>query len=120
KHLPDSVRHFEFVPLTRLLPQSAAFVHHGGIGSSSQALAAGIPQLVRPLAFDQFDNAARLKRLGVAEQLTPRQFRTSRASRVLEQLLASESVAAKCEEFAARTETNALDRACDLLERVTK
>jgi rhamnosyltransferase subunit B len=120
KRLPDSVRHFEFVPLTRLLPQSAAFVHHGGIGSSSQALAAGIPQLVRPLAFDQFDNAARIKRLGVGDQLTTRQFRTSRASRVLEQLLASETVAAKCQEFATRTETNGLDRACDLLERVTK
>lgn len=120
KNLPDRVRHFEFVPLTRLLPRSAAFVHHGGIGSSSQALAAGVPQLVRPLAFDQFDNAARLKRLGVGDQLMPRQFRTPRVARALEQLLASESIAMKCQELAARTETNGLERACDLLERVTK
>jgi len=39
-------------------------VHHGGIGTSAQALTAGIPQLVVPFAHDQFDNAARLMRLG--------------------------------------------------------
>jgi rhamnosyltransferase subunit B len=38
-------------------------VHHGGVGTTSQALAAGIPQVIRPMAFDQFDNAARIERL---------------------------------------------------------
>ena len=37
----------------------AGLVHHGGIGTSAQALAAGIPQLLMPQAHDQPDNAAR-------------------------------------------------------------
>ncbi len=63
--LPSGVVHFDFVPLSLLLPRCAAFVNHGGIGSVSQAMAAGIPQLMMPLAHDQIDNAARIARLGV-------------------------------------------------------
>jgi rhamnosyltransferase subunit B len=64
--LPAGVHHVAWAPFGRLLPRLAAMVHHGGIGTSAQALAAGIPQLVVPFAHDQFDNAARLHRLGVA------------------------------------------------------
>ncbi len=64
--LPASVHHTRWAPFSRLLPRLAALVHHGGIGTSAQALAAGLPQLVVPFAHDQFDDAARLARLGVA------------------------------------------------------
>jgi len=64
-NLPESVRHFAYAPFSQLLPRCAALVHHGGIGTMSQALAAGIPQLIKPMAHDQFDNAARIERLGV-------------------------------------------------------
>jgi rhamnosyltransferase subunit B len=53
----------------KLLPQAKALVHHAGVGSSAQALRAGIPQLLWPQAYDQFDNAWRLEKLGVAARL---------------------------------------------------
>jgi len=62
--LGGDVRTFAWLPFSRLLPRCAALVHHGGIGTLSQALAAGIPQLVMPMAHDQHDNAARVRRLG--------------------------------------------------------
>jgi UDP:flavonoid glycosyltransferase YjiC (YdhE family) len=52
-----------FADLSRLLPRALLIVHHGGIGTIAQSLRAGIPQLVRPLAFDQVDNARRMSRL---------------------------------------------------------
>jgi UDP:flavonoid glycosyltransferase YjiC (YdhE family) len=73
--LPDSVRHFGFVPLSKLLPHTAALVHHGGIGTCAQALAAGVPQVVQPMAYDQFDNSRRLMRLGVAAEISVKNFR---------------------------------------------
>ena len=82
-NLPPDVRHVDYVPFSRLLPHCAALVHHGGIGTAAQALAAGIPQLVVPMAHDQPDNAARLNRLGVAEVLPARRFRAPRASAAL-------------------------------------
>ncbi len=53
-----------FVPHSVLLPRARCLVHHGGVGTTSQAFEAGIPQLVLPFAHDQFDNAARVQRLG--------------------------------------------------------
>ena len=67
--LPTWARHVAYAPFSALLPRLSLLVHHGGIGTSAQALAAGIPQLVAPFAHDQFDNAARLERLGVAKTL---------------------------------------------------
>ena len=63
--LPAEVWVADHLPFDHLLPQVAALVHHGGIGTTAAALAAGIPQLIAPFAFDQFDNAARVVRLGV-------------------------------------------------------
>jgi UDP:flavonoid glycosyltransferase YjiC (YdhE family) len=100
--LPRSVRHFDYVPLSQVLPRSAALVSHGGIGTVSQALAAGIPQLVMPLAFDQLDNAARLERLGVAAALLPRSFRGPVVARQMARLLTSPTVARACRVVAAR------------------
>ncbi|MGD0387529.1 MAG: glycosyltransferase [Tepidisphaeraceae bacterium] len=82
-NLPPEVRHVDYVPFSRLLPDCAALVHHGGIGTAAQGLAAGIPQLVVPMAHDQPDNAARLKRLGVAEVLPARRFRAAPAAAAL-------------------------------------
>ncbi len=57
------------MPFGKLLPHCAAIVHHGGIGTTSQALLAGIPQVIRPLAYDQFDNASRVESIGCGRWL---------------------------------------------------
>ncbi len=62
--LPTQVQCRHYISLRSLLPDCAAIVHHGGIGTTSQAFAAATPQLVRPMAFDQFDNATRVETLG--------------------------------------------------------
>lgn len=67
KRLPPNVETFAYAPFSEVMPRCAANVHHGGIGSTGQGLRAGRPTVVVPLAHDQFDNAARLKRLGVSE-----------------------------------------------------
>ena len=63
--LPASMLVRRYVPISLLLPHGAALLHHAGIGTSALGLAAGVPQVVTPFAHDQFDNAARLQRLGV-------------------------------------------------------
>lgn len=67
--LPTPALWQEYVPLRLLLPHVAALVHHGGIGTTAEALRAGTPQLVVPLAHDQFDNAARVRLLGAGASL---------------------------------------------------
>ena len=52
---------------SEVFPRASAIVHQGGIGTTAQAMRAGRPALVVPFAHDQFDNAERVRRLGVAE-----------------------------------------------------
>ena len=114
--LPSCVRHCEFAPFQQLFPECAAIVHHGGIGTTAKALAAGKPQLILPIAFDQFDNATRLKSLGVADWLPRRRRQAGRIAEALADLLTDEC-RARCrqtaENFGAR---DALEIAADVLE----
>jgi rhamnosyltransferase subunit B len=117
--LPPTVRHFGFVPLSRLLPHTAVLVHHGGIGTCAQGLASGVPHLMRPMAFDQFDNSRRLVRLGVGEEISVKAFRGPTVAAALERLLSSTDVATKCRELAPRCDGEAaLTAACVELERL--
>lgn len=66
-----------YVDLAHLLARAALIVHHGGIGTTAQALAAGVPQFIRWMKFDQPDNAARARQLGVARGVSKRTFSMS-------------------------------------------
>jgi len=84
-----------------LLPLCAAVVHHGGIGTTARALAAGTPQLVLPLAWDQPDNAARVRRLGAGSSLGARHRSAARLGEALAEQLKPEAQA-RCRALGAR------------------
>jgi rhamnosyltransferase subunit B len=94
--LPRHVLWQEYVPLRTLLPQVALLVHHGGIGTTAEALHAGTPQLVVPLAHDQFDNGARVEALGVGVSLPATRLSTRRLVKRLEGLLDDQGLAGRC------------------------
>ena len=100
--LPSGIVHFPYVPLSQLLPQAAALVHHGGIGTTAQALAAGIPQLIMAMAFDQPDNADRVAHLCVGDGLSPHEFGVQRVAPILERWLGSVEMTARCQSVAER------------------
>ena len=95
------MHHEGYAPLSTLLPRCAALVHHGGIGTLAQALAAGVPQLTMPMGFDQPDNTTRLLRLGVARWVAPSKFTGERVAPLLDNLLNDPTVAAACAKYAS-------------------
>jgi UDP:flavonoid glycosyltransferase YjiC (YdhE family) len=116
--LPEGVCHVAFAPFQELLPLCAAVVHHGGIGTTARALAAGTPQLVLPWAWDQPDNAARVRRLGAGSSLGPRQRSAARLAEALSELLKPEAQA-RCRALSARFgDDDALERAAIWLEEL--
>jgi rhamnosyltransferase subunit B len=76
-----------YVPHSLIFPRAAAIVHHGGIGTSAQAMRAGRPQLVTPALGDQADNAERLMRLGIARRLDHKRYDTDKAAKLLSELI---------------------------------
>jgi UDP:flavonoid glycosyltransferase YjiC (YdhE family) len=55
-----------FVDYQRHLSRYALVIHHGGAGIMYHTLAAGLPAIVHPIDYDQFDHAARLQHAGLA------------------------------------------------------
>ena len=116
-NLPDSVCYFKYVPLDALLCRSSALVYHGGIGTCAQALNAGIPHLVMPMAFDQFDNAARLKSLGVGNQISREKYIPSTVAESLNKLINCKSVEKQCAVIAGKfKEDDPLNKVCNIID----
>jgi len=119
ERLPEGVQHFYYIPFAKLLPHCKVLVQHGGIGTSAQAMRAGVPQLIHPLAHDQIDNAARLKSLGVADWISPAQYRAPGVAERLRELIESPTTADRCREVAVRFEhTDPLGETCELIEEM--
>ncbi len=117
RDLPQDVLHVPYAPFGELLPRCAALIHHGGIGTVAQAMAAGIPQLIVPVAFDHFDEARRLRRLHLGLSLSRRRFTPARAARHVRRLLTDARIQAACDRARQRLIANdSLQAACDLIE----
>jgi UDP:flavonoid glycosyltransferase YjiC (YdhE family) len=69
--LPTGWRVVREAPHALLFPRMAVVVHHGGSGTTGQALRAGVPQVVLPLILDQFHHAHLLHKAGLAPRPVP-------------------------------------------------
>lgn len=113
--LPNLIWHESYTSLRRLLPRASVLVHHGGIGTTAQALRAGTPQLILPQRMDQLDNGEHIERLGCGLVMKKD---ASRLSERLKTLLAEPKFRAACDQAQTRMElgTKACGRAADVIE----
>jgi UDP:flavonoid glycosyltransferase YjiC (YdhE family) len=79
----------EWASFPGLFSRASVVVHTGGVGTTAQALRAGVPQLVVPFAHDQFDNADRVIRMGCGRVLFRTKVTEKSLARELESLLSS-------------------------------
>jgi UDP:flavonoid glycosyltransferase YjiC (YdhE family) len=99
-HASDRVSISSYAPYSTLFPRAAAIVHHGGVGTTAQALRSGRPQLITPYLVDQPDNAARVQRLGAGLTVPLRKYRATRVANELRRLLDDRSIATRAEAVA--------------------
>jgi UDP:flavonoid glycosyltransferase YjiC (YdhE family) len=82
-----SILQVDYLELGLVLPRACLLVHHGGIGTLARAVEAGIPQIVSPLKYDQFDNAHRVEELGLGARLERASLSAGSLAAVAERLL---------------------------------
>ncbi len=113
----DDVALSGYLPYSRVFGLGAAVVHSGGIGAIGWGLRAGVPQLLVPAEWDQFDNARRAQRAGVAQVLARRDWQAQDLARALGELLEQQALQARCAQAAQtlRAEDGAA-RACEAVE----
>ena len=88
------------------------------MGTTAQALRAGVPQLVVPFGFDQPDNAARLERLGVARSVPRAGYQEKSVAAALGALLTDSAYKERARAIAIRVRAEqGVQAACDALEQ---
>lgn len=121
QRLPDGIVAADYAPHHLLFPRAAAIVHHGGAGTTGQALRAGRPALVVPHAHDQPDNGRRVAKLGVARALDARRYSAARATAELQRLLEDPGYASRAEAVGRRVRAeDGVGAACGAIERAIR
>lgn len=87
-HVDGPVHVFGHLPYDEVLPRCAAVVHHGGAGITYSAIRAGVPAVVCPQDYDQFDYAARVVAAGAGVRV--RRLTGRRAGAALSEVLAAD------------------------------
>jgi len=117
--LPEGVIACDYVPFSELFPRAAAIVHPGGIGTTGLAMRSGRPMLVVPCAHDQFDNSARVTRLGIARTISRHQYQPSHIAAELRHLLDNPQYSQQASGIAERVRReDGVHAACDALEEL--
>lgn len=115
ERLPGNPLVRDWVPQEAVLAQADMVVCHGGINTVLEPLAAGLPMVLMPLAFEQSGIAARLEQAGVARIVS----RSASPRRLAEAIFEVRSVPAYRERAAAvrreMAEAGGVGRAADLI-----
>jgi rhamnosyltransferase subunit B len=109
--------HFDYLDFEYAFAKAQAVIHHGGIGTTAQAIKAGIPQLIRPLKYDQPDNADRIYRLGLGTYVMPEKFTAESVMPILRNMLQKSKQSKALRKFSVDVQnSSAIVDACDLIE----
>lgn len=85
-----------FVDYQLYISQYALVIHHGGAGIMYHTLSAGLPAVVYPVDYDQFDHAARLQYAGLAIRID----HLRELSQAVRRALSDIGLAERCAAFA--------------------
>jgi rhamnosyltransferase subunit B len=118
----DDILQCGYAPHSLLFPAASAIVHHGGAGTTGQALRAGKPQMIVPHMGDQHDHGERIERMGLGLTMRSNKFTARRAAERISRLFDDPSYGIEAvrigklvarergAETAARAIADALDR----------
>jgi zeaxanthin glucosyltransferase len=113
--LPAHVLAVDYLPQLALLDRAAAFVNHGGANSVTEAIDHGCPQLVIPIAYDQFVFGRLVEGCGVGRTLTTEVLSVERIRAALSELMLPEAPQRRRAREIASPRVDGTQRAVELL-----
>jgi UDP:flavonoid glycosyltransferase YjiC (YdhE family) len=117
--LPQGMIACHFADYPSLFAKGRLIVHHGGVGTLALALRAGKPSLIVPRALDQFDQAYRAERLGIARVLPFSKINSNRMLQEIKHLLNSPGYDQAAQSLATRLQSeDGVSIATDAIEQI--
>ncbi|BAZ37731.1 glycosyl transferase family 28 [Calothrix sp. NIES-4101] len=103
QNLPNTIFPIDSIPHSWLFPRVAAVVHHGGAGTTSAGLRAGIPTIIIPYFGDQGFWGERVAQLGVGVKPIPRkQLTAQKLAEAIQQVLTDADMRQRAANLGAR------------------
>jgi sterol 3beta-glucosyltransferase len=117
--LPQDVFQIESAPFDWLFPRMKAVVHHGGVGTTADALRAGVPSVIVPFTADQPYWGKQIHRLGIGPApIHHRKLTVERLARALDAAVADEELRQRARELGTRIRSeNGVRRAVATVEQ---
>jgi MGT family glycosyltransferase len=111
----------QFLPQVSILPQCDLLITHGGNNTFSESFAFGLPTVVLPLFWDQYDNAQRAQDTGFGVRLATYEFEDAELLGAVDRLLGDEALQTRLAPISARLarERGAV-RGADLIEQLVR
>ena len=109
----------EFLPQPSILPQCDLLITHGGNNTVCEGFSFGLPMIVLPLFWDQYDNAQRLAETGFGARLPTYDWTEEELVGAAERLLRDDALRARLHAAAAQTRSEPGEiKGADLIERL--
>jgi MGT family glycosyltransferase len=109
----------QFLPQPSILPQCDLIITHGGNNTTCEGFHFGLPMIVLPLFWDQYDNAQRLQETGFGVRLPTYDWAEEALLGAVDRLVGDDRLAAVMRENAQRIQSDSgRAKAADLLERL--
>jgi UDP:flavonoid glycosyltransferase YjiC (YdhE family) len=107
----------DFAPFGWVFPRAGLVIHHGGLNTTAEALRAGVPSLILPHAYDQFDNAIRAQHLGAACRMRVNKVTAKSLEAMLGKILADHKMHQKAKAVSQKiiAEPDGAKVACEML-----
>lgn len=111
---------FDFVPQRAMLATADLCVSHAGLNTVLDCIAAGVPMLVRPIAFDQKGSTARVLAHGIGERMAPLRDRRGLAGQI-RRVAGNAAMKERLQSLAAEVRTaGGTRRAADIVEGILR
>lgn len=100
KSLSDNIIWVDYCPFDELLPSIDLIIHHGGIGTTREAAANSVPQLIIGQGFDRQDNGRIVKNLGLGDCILPKALSEELLFNTVSRLLHDNEIKSVCNRYA--------------------
>jgi MGT family glycosyltransferase len=110
-----------FLPQTAIVPQCDVMITHGGNNTVGEAFTFGVPTIVMPLFWDQYDNAQRIDELGLGVRLASYAFTDEELAGAIERLAGDAALRERLDAIAGKLQASpGAIKAVDLIEQLLR
>jgi MGT family glycosyltransferase len=111
----------QFVPQTAIVPQCDVMITHGGNNTVGEAFTFGVPTIVLPLFWDQYDNAQRIDECGYGVRLSTYEFTDEELHSTINALIGDQALRERLRAASRRLQASpGRLRAADLIEGLVR